>query len=440
MTKEEILKVAEEKRVKFVRLQFTDILGTLKNVAIPVEQLSHALDGEVMFDGSSIQGFTRIQESDMYLRPDFDTFTLFPWRPQEGGVARLICDIYTPEGKPFIGDPRYVLKRAIAEAKEMGFSLYAGPEPEFFLFHRDEEGYPTTRTHDRGGYFDLSPIDLGEDTRRDIVLALDQMGFEVETSHHEVAPGQHEIDFKYTDALRTADNVATFKFVTKSIAQKMGLYATFMPKPIYGINGSGMHVHLSLFSNGTNIFYDPEKRLNLSDTAYHFIGGLMKHAKAFTAITNPTINSYKRLVPGHEAPVYICWSAQNRSALIRIPAADGDKTRVELRNPDPSANPYLALAVMLTAGLDGIKKKINPEYPSSDNIYAMTPDELKKAGIDSLPPNLMEAINLLKTDPLIIDCLGPHVFEHFVKAKEIEWNTYRTQVHSWELERYLSIL
>lgn len=440
MTKEEILKMAEEKRVKFVRMQFTDILGTLKNVAIPVEQLPHALDGEVMFDGSSIQGFTRIQESDMYLRPDVDTFTLFPWRPQEGAVARLICDIYTPDGKPFMGDPRYVLKRAILEAKEMGFSLYAGPEPEFFLFHRDEEGYPTTRTHDRGGYFDLSPIDLGEDTRRDIVLALDQMGFEVETSHHEVAPGQHEIDFKYADALRTADNVATFKFVTKSIAQKMGLYATFMPKPIYGINGSGMHVHLSLFSNGTNIFYDPEKRLNLSDTAYYFIGGLMEHARSFTAITNPTINSYKRLVPGHEAPVYICWSAQNRSALIRVPAAHRDKTRVEIRNPDPSANPYLALAVMLTAGLDGIKKKIDPGNPSSDNIYTMTSQELKEAGIENLPPNLMEALVLLKRDPLIKECLGDHVFDHFVKAKEIEWETYRTQVHSWELEQYLSIL
>lgn len=440
MTKEEIVELSKEKGVKFVRLQFTDILGTLKNVAIPIEQLPQALEGEMMFDGSSIQGFTRIQESDMYLRPDFDTFTLFPWRPQEGAVARLICDIYTPEGEPFIGDPRYVLKRAIEEAKEMGFSLYAGPEPEFFLFHLDEEGYPTTRTHDRGGYFDLSPNDLGEDTRRDIVLALDQMGFEVETSHHEVAPGQHEIDFKYADVLRTADNIATFKFVTKSIAQKMGLYATFMPKPIYGINGSGMHVHLSLFSNGNNIFYDATKRLNLSDTAYYFIGGLMGHAKAITAITNPTINSYKRLVPGHEAPVYICWSAKNRSALIRIPAAHGEKTRVELRNPDPSANPYLALAVMLSAGLHGIKEKIDPGYPSSDNIYAMTPEELKREGIESLPPNLNEALTVLKEDPVIRSCLGSHVFEHFIKAKEIEWDTYRTQVHSWELEQYLRIL
>lgn len=440
MTKQEIYELVEERRVKFIRLQFTDILGTLKNVAITAEQLSHALNGEVMFDGSSIQGFTRIQESDMYLRPDLDTFTLFPWRPQEGAVARLICDIYTPDGEPFLGDPRYVLKRALKKAQEMGFSLFAGPEPEFFLFHRDEEGYPTTRTHDRGGYFDLSPVDLGEDARRDIVLALDQMGFEVETSHHEVAPGQHEIDFKYTHALRTADNVATFKFVTKTIAQKLGLYATFMPKPIYGINGSGMHVHLSLFSNGSNIFYDEKKKLQLSDTAYYFMGGLMRHARAFTAITNPTVNSYKRLVPGHEAPVYICWSAKNRSALIRIPAANGHKTRVEIRNPDPSANAYLALAVMLTAGLHGIKEKIDPGYPSSDNIYDMTSEELEKAGIKSLPSNLEKALEVLKTDEVIIDALGDHVFEYFVKAKEIEWDTYRTQVHSWELDQYLSIL
>lgn len=440
MTKEKILQLAEEKGVKFIRLQFTDILGTLKNVAIPVEQLPNALEGRVMFDGSSIQGFTRIQESDMYLRPDLDTFTLFPWRPQDGAVARLICDIYTPDGEPFLGDPRYVLKRALSQAQEMGFSLFAGPEPEFFLFHRDEEGYPTTKTHDRGGYFDLSPIDLGEDARREIVLALDQMGFEVETSHHEVAPGQHEIDFKYAHALKTADNVATFKLVTKTIAQKMGLYATFMPKPIYGINGSGMHVHLSLFSNGHNIFFDAKKKLQLSDTAYYFMGGLLKHARAFTAITNPTVNSYKRLVPGHEAPVYICWSAKNRSALIRIPAAGEDKTRVEIRNPDPAANPYLALAVMLRAGLEGIKEKVDPGYPSSDNIYDMTSGELEAAGIKSLPSNLQEALEVLKTDELIIDSLGSHVFEHFITAKEIEWDTYRTQVHSWELDQYLSIL
>ncbi|MDI3548671.1 MAG: glutamine synthetase [Halanaerobiales bacterium] len=438
MSKEDILKMAEELDVKFIRLQFVDILGTIKNVAITVEQLPAALDGKIMFDGSSIEGFTRIQESDMYLKPDYDTFTIFPWRPKEGAVARLMCDIYTPEGEPFAGCPRSTLKKVIAEAKEMGYEMYAGPEPEFFLFERDEKGNPTTITHDKGSYFDLSPVDLGENARRDIVLALEEMGFEVEASHHEVAPGQHEIDFKYTPVLRTADNIATFKFVTKAIALNHNLHATFMPKPIYGENGSGMHVHQSLFQDGKNAFYDPEGELELSEIAYYYIGGLLKHAPALTAITNPTINSYKRLVPGYEAPVYISWSARNRSALIRVPSARGNATRLELRNPDPSANPYLAMAVMLKAGLDGIKNKIEPGDQTSDNIFTMSEEERLSRGIESLPGNIIEAVNNLKEDDVIRDTLGEHIFEHFVEAKLIEWDVYRTQVHQWELEQYLS--
>ncbi|MFW6237877.1 MAG: type I glutamate--ammonia ligase [Halanaerobiales bacterium] len=437
-SKEDVLDMAREMGVKFIRLQFVDILGIIKNVAITIEQLPEALDGEIMFDGSSIEGFTRINESDMYLKPDYDTFTVFPWRPDEGAVARLMCDIYTPGGEPFVGCPRSNLKKVIAEAKEMGFEMFAGPEPEFFLFEMDDEGNPTTVTHDKGGYFDLSPIDLGEDARRDIVLALEEMGFDVEASHHEVAPGQHEIDFKYSDVLRTADNVATFKFVTKTVAlMEHDLHATFMPKPIYGENGSGMHVNQSLFSDGENAFYDPDDELGLSDIAYYYIGGLLKHAPAIAAITNPTVNSYKRLVPGYEAPVYISWSSQNRSALVRIPAARGEGTRVELRNPDPAANPYLAMSVMLRAGLDGIKNKIDPGEQSTNNIFDMSARERRERGIRSLPANIMEAVKCLYEDDLIRDTLGEHIFNHFVEAKNIEWDVYRTQVHQWELDQYL---
>ena len=439
MTREDVLKEAQELGVKFVRLQFVDILGTIKNVAITIEQLPAALDGQIMFDGSSIEGFTRIQESDMYLRPDYDTFAIFPWRPQEGAVARLMCDIYTPEGLPFAGCPRNTLKKVIAEAAEMGLTMYAGPEPEFFLFERDAQGYPTTITHDKGSYFDLSPVDLGENARRDIVLALEAMGFEVEASHHEVAPGQHEIDFKYTPVLKTADNIATFKFVTKSVAMQHNLHATFMPKPIFGENGSGMHVHQSLFRNGDNAFYRPDDQLQLSEIAYYYIGGLLQHAPALTAITNPTINSYKRLVPGYEAPVYISWSTQNRSALVRIPSARDKATRLELRNPDPAANPYLAMAVMLKAGLDGIKNRIEPGEQTTDNIYSMDEDERLARGIESLPGNIMEAVNNLHEDQVIRETLGEHIFGHFVEAKMIEWDVYRTQVHQWEVEQYLTI-
>ena len=435
--KDRILKKAKELDVKFIRMQFVDILGILKNVAITVEQLPEALDGKIMFDGSSIEGFTRINESDMYLQPDLDTFTIFPWRPSEGAVARLMCDIRTPQGEAFSGCPRSILKNVIAEAEEMGYKIFAGPEPEFFLFERNEEGNPTTHTHDKGGYFDLSPVDLGENARRDIVLALEKMDFEVEASHHEVAPGQHEIDFKYTPVLRAADNIATFRFVTKTIAMKHDLHATFMPKPIFGENGSGMHVHQSLYRDGSNAFYDEEDKLQLSEEAYYYIGGLLKHAPGLAAITNPTINSYKRLVPGYEAPVYISWSTQNRSALVRIPSARQNGTRVEMRNPDPSANPYLAMAVMIKAGLDGIKNKINPGEQATSNIYDMTSEKRRQRGIKSLPGNIIEAVNCLREDDVIRDVLGEHIYGNFVEAKKIEWDVYRTQVHEWELDQYL---
>ncbi|MGI6142382.1 MAG: type I glutamate--ammonia ligase [bacterium] len=440
ITREMILQQVKENQVRFIMLEFTDVQGITKNVAIPIDQLETALDGKIMFDGSSIEGFTRIQESDMSLRPDFDTFTILPWTIANGGTsARIICDVYTYDGKPFAGCPRGILKKAIAEAAARGYSMYAGPEPEFFLFRRDAQGNPTTITSDRAGYFDLAPIDIGEDARRDMVLALQKMGFEVEAAHHEVAPGQHEIDFRYADALRTADNVVTFRFVVKTIAAQHNLHATFMPKPIYGVCGSGMHINLSLFRNGANVFYDPEAKYRLSDTALYFIGGLMKHARAYAAITNPLINSYKRLVPGYEAPVYIAWSERNRSPLIRVPSIRGDGTRIELRNPDPACNPYLALAVILKAGLDGIDNKFLPPDPVSENIYIMSESEREFYNIPSLPGSLAEALAELEKDPVIRDALGTHIYEYFIRAKRAEWDSYRTAVHDWELEQYLPI-
>ena len=438
-TKEEVLYIAQEKGVKFIRLQFTDIFGILKNVAITIEQLEKALDGELMFDGSSIEGFVRIEESDMYLWPDPDTFVVFPWRPRDGGVARLICDVYNPDGTPFAGDPRNVLKSVLAEATAMGYALNVGPELEFFLFHTNSEGLPTTITHDKASYFDLTPVDLGENARRDMVLALEQMGFDIEASHHEVAPGQHEIDFKYADALSTADKIATFRFVVRTIAQQHGLHATFMPKPIYGINGSGMHTNQSLTKNGRNVFYDPEDPKELSQEAYHYIAGLMKHARSFTAITNPTINSYKRLVPGYEAPCYIAWSGRNRSPLIRVPAKRGSSTRIELRSPDPSCNPYLALAVQLKAGLDGIKNKLIPPPAVDQNIFAMSSEERKKEGIESLPESLDEALEELRNNPVVMEALGEHIVERFIEAKTKECDGYRMIVHQWELDQYLAM-
>jgi glutamine synthetase len=438
-TKEDILRLVKEQDIKFIRLQFTDIFGTLKNVAITAEQIGKALDNECMFDGSSIEGFVRIEESDMYLRPDTNTFVVFPWRPQTGKVARLICDVYNPDGTPFEGDPRYVLRKAVKKAADMGYDTFnVGPECEFFLFLTDNEGNPTTRTHDNAGYFDLGPVDLGENARRDMCLALQDMGFEIEASHHEVAPGQHEIDFKYNDAITTADAILTFKLVVKTIAQRHGLHATFMPKPIFGINGSGMHVNTSLFKNGRNAFCEEKDPLKLSQEAYWFIGGLMRNMKSITAITNPLVNSYKRLVPGYEAPVYIAWSARNRSPLIRVPVANGESTRLELRCPDPSCNPYLALAAILAAGLDGIENRIQPPAPTNKNIFSMTEEQREREGIYALPGNLKEAVDELEKSALVKEILGKHIFDKFIEAKNEEWNSYKTRVTRWELDEYLT--
>jgi len=439
-TKEDVIRLCKENDVKFIRLQFVDIFGILKNVAIPVEMLEAALNNELMFDGSSIEGFVRIQESDMYLRPDPNTFAIFPWRPSPNRVARLICDVYMPDGTPFEGCPRGVLQKTLKKAEEMGFKFFVGPEIEFFLFLTDENGNPTLKTHDNAGYFDLGPVDLGEDARRDMVLTLEDMGFEIEASHHEVAPGQHEIDFKYDDALYTADNVVTFKLVVKSIAQRHGLHATFMPKPVFGINGSGMHTNMSLakISDGKNAFLDPNGKLQLSETAYYFIGGLMKHAREFALVTNPLVNSYKRLVPGYEAPVYIAWSPKNRSPLIRIPAKRGQATRVELRNPDPASNPYLAFSAVLAAGLDGIKNKITPPESVDENIFEMNEKERLERGIGSLPGSLEEAVKEFEASSLMRETFGEHIFTKLLEAKKAEWDDYRTKVHQWEIDEYLT--
>ncbi len=438
-SKEDVKSLAKELNVKFIRLQFTDFFGVLKNVSITVEQLDKALDGELMFDGSSIEGFVRIEESDMYLKPDPSTFVIFPWKSnKDGNVARLMCDVYNPDGTPFKGCPRCNLQRILKRASDQGYSMQVGPEAEFFLFQTDEEGKPTTITHDKAGYFDLTPVDRGENARRDIMLALEEMGFEVEASHHEVAPGQHEIDFKYSDALDMADKTVTFKFVVRTLVQQEGLHATFMPKPIYGIPGSGMHLNQSLLKNGENAFFDPAAPNQLSDIALYYIGGLMKHAKAITAVTSPNVNSYKRLVSGFEAPVYVAWSAHNRSPLIRIPAKRGPSTRIELRSPDPSCNPYLAFAVSLAAGLDGIKNKINPPGPCDRNIYEMDDRERKKLGIEILPNSLEKALNELEADEVIQEALGEHIYRRFLEAKRIEWERYNMQVHPWELQEYLT--
>lgn len=437
-SKEDILAMVEENGVKFIRLQFTDILGTLKNVAITDRQLEKALNNHCMFDGSSINGFVRVEESDMYLKPDLDTFVIFPWRPQQGKVARLICDVYMPDGTPFEGDPRYILKKAINKAKDMGYTMNVGPECEFFLFEVDNDGNPTLKTNDKGSYFDLGPIDLGENARRDMTLALEDMGFEIETSHHEVAAGQNEIDFKYADALVTADNIATFKYVVKSIAQRHGLYATFMPKPLHGVNGSGMHINISLIKDGKNAFHNEEDELGLSSVAYNFIAGVLKHIKEICPITNPLVNSYKRLVPDYEAPVYIAWSAKNRSPLIRVPSAREEGTRIELRSPDPSSNPYLVLACLLLAGLEGIKYNLEPPKCIDKNIFDLNREERKRENIESLPESLHEAVAYMQKSDLVKEALGKNTFEYYIRAKEVEWDNYRTQVHQWEITSYLS--
>lgn len=436
--KKAILERVKEEEIRFIRLQFTDIMGVMKNVAIPAGQLEKALDGELMFDGSSIHGFAEISESDMYLIPDPNTFVVFPWRGGTGKVARLICDVANPDGTPFEGCPRTNLKRVLQEAQALGYNMQVGPEAEFFLFLSDENGRATTNTQDDAGYFDLAPVDLGENARRDMDMTLEEMGFEIEASHHEVAPGQHEIDFKYGDALSIADAIMTFKLTVRSIAQRHGLHASFMPKPIFGINGSGMHCHQSLFIDGKNVFYDPEGDDQLSDLARWYMGGILKHARALSAVTNPTVNSYKRLVPGYEAPVYLAWSGKNRSCLIRVPAKRGTSTRIEVRNPDPSCNPYLAMAVMLKAGLDGIKNKIDPPEPVDRNIYKMDENERKALNIESLPGDLLEALNELDKDEIIKDALGNHIYEKLVEGRMEEWKEYSMQVTPWEVKQYLT--
>ena len=439
-TADEIIKHAQEENVRFLRLMFTDIMGTIKNVEVPISQLKKVLDNKMMFDGSSIEGFVRIEESDMYLYPDLSTWLIFPWENQHGKVARLICDIYNPDGTPFAGDPRGNLKRILKSMNDLGFTSFnLGPEPEFFLFKLDEEGEITTDLNDKGGYFDFSPMDLGENCRRDIVLELEKMGFEVEASHHETAPGQHEIDFKYADVIEACDNIQTFKLVVKTIARKHGLHATFMAKPLYGIAGSGMHCNMSLFKGKENAFFDEEGDRQLSKTAYQFMAGLLDHARAFTAVCNPTVNSYKRLVPGFEAPVYVAWSGHNRSPLIRIPDARGLSTRLELRSVDPTANPYLAMAVLLEAGLDGIRRELTPPPAVDRNIYVMTEEEREAAQIYDLPSTIHNAIKALRKDPVMIDALGQHIYGNFNEAKRMEWAAYRQTVSEWEREQYLEL-
>ncbi len=441
LSKAEILKELRSNRVRFLRLQFTDVLGLNKNVEVPESQFEKALDGEILFDGSSIEGFARADESDMLLKPDYATFAIFPdilEDPARGRVARLICDVAQPDGTPFEGDPRQALKRQIAALQALGYDgLYAGPEPEFFLFLRDREGLPTTATHDDAGYFDLAPLDKGEEARRDMVNVLTAMGFEIEGAHHEVAPGQHEIDFRYADALTTADRITTFKFVVKRVALLHNLHATFMPKPIVGLHGSGMHIHLSLFKNGENAFYDPGAEYQLSVTARRFIAGLLEHAPALLALTNPLVNSYKRLTPGFEAPTNVAWSVSTRTAMIRVPARRGVGTRAELRTPDPSANPYLALAAILAAGLDGLRQGLEPPPPIRRDIAEMSVRDRRRHRIKELPGTLRQALDALERDPVIQEALGRPIYRHFLKAKRLEWEDYRVTVHPWELERYL---
>jgi len=424
--------------VDFLRLQFTDILGINKNVEVPPSQFGKALDGELMFDGSSIEGFVRIEESDMLLRPDLATFRILPYEEQGARIARLLCDIHNPDGTPFEGCPRHTLKRQIARAKSLGFEMMAGCEAEFFLFEKSADGAPTTTTHDYASYFDLGPVDQGEDIRRELVDVLEAMGFEIEAAHHEVAPGQHEIDFRYADALTTADHLTTFKMLVRQVANRHGFVASFMPKPIQNVHGSGMHTHQSLFrTGGVNAFADAAADLGLSGTALHYIEGLLQHARGFCAITNPLINSYKRLVPGFEAPVNVTWSARNRSPLVRIPERRGLGTRCELRQPDPAANPYLALTVQLAAGLDGIEQQLPCREPVNRNIFRMSYRDRRKYRIDELPRDLHEALEFLEKDDVVKAALGEHITERFIEAKEKEIEAYNAYVSPWEIERYL---
>ncbi|MDO4268935.1 MAG: type I glutamate--ammonia ligase [Eubacteriales bacterium] len=438
-SKEDIVRMVEEEDVEFIRLQFTDIFGMLKNVAITASQLSRALDNRCMFDGSAIEGFVRIEESDMYLYPDYDTFEIFPWRPQQGKVARLMCDVYRPNGEPFEGDPRYVLKKVLREASDMGYTFCVGPECEFFLFHTDEEGRPTTNTNEMAGYFDVGPIDTAENVRRDIVMNLEEMGFVVEASHHELAPGQHEVDLEYMDGLTAADNIVTFKMAVKAIARRHGLHATFMPKPKAGVNGSGMHINMSLADkNGQNLFVDETDKNGLSRAAYEFMAGILAHMREITLLTNPLVNSYKRLVPGYDAPVYVAWSASaNRSALLRIPCSRGEETRLELRCPDSAVNPYLALAACLAAGLDGIRKHMEPPASVDTNIFVMPEEKIRELQIERLPETLGDALEAYEGSSFVRQVLGGHVFTKYLEAKRTEWKKFRAEVTDWEVEEYL---
>ncbi len=434
----EILKAVDKEGVHFLRLQFTDIMGIIKNVEVPRSQFEKAIDGQIMFDGSSIEGFTRIEESDMLLVPDLDTFRINPWTTPDGSkVARLICDVYRPDGTPFEGCPRLTLKRQVAKAADLGYQMVVGPEAEFFLFQQDEFGSAILDTHDVGGYFDLTPVDRGEECRRDIVLVLESMGFEVEAAHHEVAPGQHEVDFKYNEAVACADDITTFRFVVKRVALDHDLHATFMPKPLFGVNGSGMHCNQSLLEGGENAFFDPKAERQLSGVATFYIAGLLAHAGSLVAITNPLVNSYKRLVPGYEAPTNIAWSEKNRSPLVRVPAKRGMSTRCELRVPDPSCNPYLAIAVMLAAGLDGVQSQMTAPEPVERNIFAMSQRQKKRLKIKQLPPDLSSALDNLEKDKVIVEALGEHIASHFVAAKRREWSEYISHVHPWECDQYL---
>ena len=437
-TRNDIRRIVKRERVSFLRLMFTDLLGTVKDVEVPVSQLENVLNDQIMFDGSSIEGFVRIEESDMYLKPDLSTWMVFPWSSERGKIARIICDVYTTDGKPFPGDPRNNLKQMISLMKRRGYdSFEIGPEPEFFLFKRNSQNEPILTPNDSISYFDLAPADAGADCRREMVLDLERIGFSVEAAHHEVAPGQHEIDFKYSSAINTADNIQTFKLVVKSVAKKHHLYATFMPKPITGISGSGMHINMSLFDHHQNIFYDSHDSLGLSRKAYYFLGGILKHARGLTAIGDPLVNSYKRLVPGYEAPVYIAWSPSNRSPLVRIPSATGSGTRLELRSPDPTANPYLIMSVILAAGLDGLKQHLIPPKSIDRNIYRLNAKERAADHIYHLPDNLRDALRAMKRDPLILKTLGRKLFNTFITAKTLEFNSYSSQVSSWEIQHYL---
>ena len=440
MTKDDVMKFVYDNNVRFIKLWFTDILGFAKSFSISVDELEGAFSEGMGFDGSSIQGFARIDESDMIAIPDPNTFVVLPWRPKESGVARMFCDIHEPDGTPYKGDPRWALKRNLKKAADLGYIFYVGPELEYFYF-KASEGKPEIL--DRGGYFDLTPLDVATELRRETILTLDTMGIHVEYSHHEVAPSQHEIDLRYADALSMADNAMIYRLVVKEIAMKHGVYATFMPKPIFGQNGSGMHTHQSLFKADRNAFFDPKDEFHLSKTAKSYIAGILRHSKEITSITSQWVNSYKRLVPGYEAPVYISWARRNRSALVRVPMYKPGKekaTRIELRSPDPACNPYLAFAVMLAAGLKGIEKDYELPPPVEEDIFEMSDEARKKHGIDSLPGNLFEAIQLTEQSELVKETLGDHIFQKFIENKRIEWDQYRTHVSQFELEKYLPIL